>query len=415
MLDGSKSLLYAESDETTSYDRRIRAVAYYPTVFNQLFNFIPRHVLEKASLRYGGDRYVKGFTTWRHFLVLLYAQVTMKQSLREIETGLATQRPKLYHLGLRAVARSTLSDAMARRDPAIFEALFNAILGRTAHVAPRHRFQFKNPLRSIDSTTIDLCLSMFDWAKFRTTKGAIKLHCHLDHCGHIPAFLLIEEGRFHDITVARQQMELVPESIYCFDRGYTDFKWLYSLDKQGVFFVTFARKNMRFRVTGQHPRTHRRGIENDQYIQLTGQNSSRRYPSTLRLVSYRDPETNKLYRFLTNNFKLAAATIAEIYRQRWQIEIFFRWIKQNLKIKTFLGTSRQAVMAQVWVAMIYYLLLSYIKFLNRCNHSITELTRRIKEALMHRFDLMELLTLNVSDRPPGNQFIDDYQLVFNFT
>ena len=389
-------------------------MAYYPTVFNQLFNFIPRYALEKASLQHGGDRYVKGCTSWRLGLGRLCARVCKKQSLREIETGLATQQPKLYHLGLRAVARSTLSDAMARRNPAIFEALFDAILSRTAEVVPRHRFRFKNPLRSVDSTTIDLCLSMFDWAKFRTTKGAIKLHCHLDHGGHIPAFVLLEEGRFHDITVAREQMELTPDSIYSFDRGYIDFKWLYSLDKQGVFFVTFAKKNLTFKVTGQHPRTHRRGVENDQYIQLTGRNSSRRYPDTLRLVTYRDPETNKLYRFLTNNFKLAATTIAEIYHQRWQIETFFRWIKKNLKIKTFLGTSRQAVMAQVWVAMIYYLLLSYIKFLSRCAYSITEITRRIKETLMHRMDLMELLAINVSDRPPGKQFIDDYQLAFNF-
>jgi len=390
-------------------------VAYYPTVFNQLFNFIPRHALERVSRQLSGDRYVKGFTSWRQFLVLLYAQVSSKQSLRDIESGLLAQHSKLYHLGLQPVRRSTLADAMARRDPAIFEGLFYAILERTAQLAPKHRFRFKNPLHSIDATTIDLCLSVFNWAKFRTTKGAIKLHCQLDHRGHIPAFVSMSDGKTHEITVAREQMELIPDSIYCFDMAYIDFAWLHSLDKQGVFFVTRAKDNMAFRVTGQHHRTQRPSVLEDQHIELTGWKSSRRYPSRLRLITYRDPTTGKIYRFLTNNFHLAAATIAEIYRQRWQIETFFRWIKQNLKIKTFFGTTRNAVMAQVWVAMIYYLLLAYIKFLSRCKNSITEITRRIRETLMHRLDLLELLAMKTTDKPPGDIPVDDSQLTLALT
>lgn len=368
-------------------------MAHQNTIFNQLFNFIPRHVFSRVVGQLKADRYTKSFTAWQQFLVLLYAQVSGKDSLRAIESGLLAHHSRLYHLGLPAVARSTLADALQRRPCAIFETLFYALLCRAQTVAPRHQFRFKNPLFTFDSTTIDLCLSIFDWARFRKQKGAIKLHCQLDHRGHLPTFLVMTHGLGHDLTVARHHFQPVSDSIYCFDRAYLGLPWLHQLHRDGAFFVTRALKHQSYRVVGQQAPSVSRGILADQIIELEGSVSRRKYPDPLRLVTFRDPDSHRLYRFLTNHFHLAATTIAEIYRQRWQIEIFFKWIKQNLKIKTFLGTSRNAVMAQIWVAMIYYLLLSYIKFLSRIPFSITELTRRIQDTLMHRLDLLEVLAL----------------------
>jgi hypothetical protein len=382
-------------------------VAHQNTVFNQLFNFIPRHRFESAVRGAEADRYVKRFSAWQQLLVLLYAQITGKDSLREIESGLMTHSVRLYHLGLHGVARSTLSDAMKRRDACVFEALFYAILERAQALAPRHKFRFKNPLYTFDSTTVDLCLSTFDWARFRKQKGAIKLHCQLDHRGHLPVFVVMTDGKGHDLSVAREHFEICPDSIYCFDRAYLALKWLDSFEKQGAFFVTRAHHKQAYRVTGQHSQPPQKHVLSDEIIELEGFYSRRKYPRSLRLIAVYDAETDRTYQFLTNNFYLAASTIAEIYRQRWQVELFFKWIKQNLKIKTFLGTSRNAVLAQVWVAMIYYLLLAYIKFLSRVKHSITELSRRIREAIMHRLDLLELLA--VHRIPRYDRFSDLYE------
>lgn len=369
-------------------------MAYDPTVFNQLFNFIPRHDFEHQATRLGADRYVKYFTAWQEFLVLLYAQATGKDTLREITTGLLTHQAKLYHLGLQPVPPSTLADALQRRDPALYESLFYAILQRVKSISPRHRFRFRNPLYTLDSTTIDLCLATFNWARFRTQKGAIKLHYRLDHAGHLPAFLILTDGKGHDLTTMRTHLTPQPDSIYCFDLAYFGLQWLFSIDQQGAFFVTRAKTHQSFTVTGQQPADAKKGILADQTIVLAEYRSFAKYPQPLRLITYQDPRTGLTYRFLTNHLRLTAATIAEIYHQRWQIELFFKWIKQNLKIKTFLGTSRNAVLTQVWVAMIYYLLLAYIKFRSRCPLSLTDVCRRVHDALMSRLDLIELLALS---------------------
>jgi hypothetical protein len=368
-------------------------MGYEPTVFNQLFNFIPRHVFEKSVDSYGSDRYAKSFKAWHQFLLLLYAQATGKQSLREIEGGLQLHQAKLYHLGLKQVARSTMADGMERRDCRLFEELFYAMVRQTSRKAPCHSFRFKNPLYSIDATTIDLCLSVFDWAKFRKQKGAIKLHCQLNHNGHIPSFIHISDGKMHDVKAVEGFFTLSPDSIYCVDKAYVSYDWLHSIHKTKAFFVTRAKTNMAYRITGQHSAGGKKGVLSDLIIKLNGPISSRKYPSRMRMVVFKDEEAGKIYRFITNNFRLAAATIAAIYKQRWQIELFFKWIKQNLKIKTFLGTSKNAVMAQVWVAMIYYLLLAYIKFMSRTKLSLTAFARRVKEGLMMQFDLLELLCL----------------------
>ena len=380
-------------------------MGYQPTVFNQLFNFIPRHVFEKSAKHHGADRYAKTFKAWHQFLLLLYAQSTAKQSLRDIVGGLQLHRSKLYHLGLKPVPRSTVADGMERRDSKVFEELFHAMVRKTSAQAPGHRFRFSNPLYSIDATTIDLCLSVFDWAKFRKQKGAIKLHCQLDHAGHIPSFVHISDGKMHDVKATEGFFSLSPDSIYCFDKAYVSYEWLHSIHKTKAFFVTRAKTNMDYHITGQHSEGGKKGVLSDRIIKLSGHISSRKYPSRMRLVAYKDEETGKVYHFITNNFRLAASTIAAIYKQRWKIELFFKWIKQNLKIKTFLGTSRNAVMAQIWVAMIYYLLLAYIKFMSKTRLSLTDFARRVKEGLMMQMDLLELLCLVKSNpfKPPDGQ------------
>jgi len=374
-------------------------MGYEPTVFNQLFNFIPRYTFQKAADRLGSDRYAKSFRAWPQFLVLLYAQATGKQTLRELTGGLQVHASRLYHLGLKPTPRSTIADGLSRRNSNLFEEMFRELVHRTARLAPKHRFRFRHPLYSLDATTIDLCLSVFDWAKFRKQKGAVKLHCQLDHSGHIPVFAHISDGKMHDAKAAREFFSITPDSIYCVDRGYIDFEWLHSIEKQDAFFVTRARSNMDYRITGQHSEGGKRGVLSDRIIQLNGPASSQKYPNRMRLITFKDEESGAMYRFMTNHFRLAASTVAEIYKQRWQIELFFKWIKQNLKIKTFLGTSKNAVMAQIWTAMIYYLLLSYIQFMTKAPMSLTTMARRIKDGLMMRMDLMELFCLN-PDKPP---------------
>lgn len=364
------------------------------TVFSELLKLIPRFQFDNAVNRYRGDRYTKSFSCWRQFITLLYAQISQKDSLRDIETGLSTQSNRWYHLGLNRVCRSTLSDANNRRDYRVFEDLFYALLKRCKDLTPKHKFRFKNPLYSLDATTIDLCLSVFPWAKFRTAKGAIKLHCQYDHSGALPSFMVITDGKRHEARVVKEHaFPLKPDSIVSVDRGYLDFKWLYSLTLKKVWFVTRGKKNFKYEFIGQHQEPKGKGVLQDQRVRLTGYYASRNYPEVLRRIEFYDEEKDKVLVFLTNNFKFAASTIAAIYKSRWQIELFFKWIKQNLKIKSFLGTSKNAVMSQVWVAMCCYLLLTYIKYQSRYRGALLELSRVIRETLMDRKTLLDILTL----------------------
>lgn len=370
-------------------------MAHYNTIMNQLLTHIPRHQFETLLHHGGGDRYVKTFTTWNQFSVLLYAQASGKDSLRDIQNATAAQQNKLYHLGLPGVVcRSTLADANKKRDWRIFEGLFYRLLERCQSLTPKHKFKFKNPLHTLDSTVIDLCLSAFPWARFRTTKGALKLHCQLDHAGNIPSFVVVTDGKRHDISVAREVFALVPDSIYCFDKGYTDFAWFRQIQDTGAFFVTRAKDNLAYHFTGQQETMKNKGVLMDAFIELTGFYAQQEFPQPLRLIRYYDEETDRTFEFLTNNFRLAAVTVAQIYKARWQIEAFFKWIKQNLKIKTFLGTSQNAVLSQIWVAMCYYLLLAYIKYQTKSIYSLFYLHRLIKETLLDRVSLIDLLNLN---------------------
>lgn len=368
---------------------------HYNTVFNDLLDLYPRHRFESAVESLGADRYVKSFTTWQQFVALLYAQASGKNSLREIETGLLSQSNRLYHLGLDGkVARSTLSDANANRPWKVYEHLFYAMLERCRDLTPSHKFRFKNPLYSLDATSIELGLSAFPWAQYAKRQGAIKLHYQFDHAGQLPVFLTITDARSQEITVAREALTIVPDSIYCFDRGYTDYSWYRRITDGGAFFVTRARKTAVLRHIGQQERPQPKGVFADVTVETDGYYARKDYPYPLRLISYFDSATGKYLEFLTNNFVLSAATIAAIYKARWQIEIFFKWIKHNLKIKSFLGTSQNAVMTQVWVAMCYYLVLAYVKYQTRYRQSLFYLHRIVKETLLQRAKIVDLLRLN---------------------
>lgn len=363
------------------------------TIFSELLKLCPRYHFDKAVERYQGDRYVKTFTTWQQFTAILYSQITQKDSLRDIVTGLSAHAARWYHLGLTGIHKSTLSDANAKRDYQIFEGLFYQLLTRCKNLTPKHKFRFKNPLYTIDATTIDLCLSVFPWAKFRTTKGAIKMHCLYDHAGALPTFLTVTDGKKHDVQVVKDNtFPLLSDSIVSIDKAYIDYKWLNSLDEQGVWFVTRAKTNIDYVVVGQHLISSRR-VLSDERISLQGQMTKTKYARELRLIRYYDEERKRTLTFLTNNFKLAATTIAQIYKSRWQIELFFKWIKQNLKIKSFLGTSKNAVLTQIWVAMCYYLLLTYIKYQTKYGFSLLQLSRVIREMIFERKALIDILTL----------------------
>ena len=362
-------------------------MAHYNTLFHQLLQLVPRHYFENIVNRLCGNRYIKSFSCWNQLTTLLYAQVSGKDSLRDIVNGMGVNSSKLYHVGLKKVRRSTLSDANTRRPHKIYEELFYKMLGRCKSITPKHKFKFKNPLYSLDATFIQLCFTSFPWTKYSKTKGAIKLHYGFDHSGNIPDFLVVTNAKKHDSTIIKKNMPIVPDSIYCFDRGYVDYLLFSKLHKAKAFFVTRAKKGMSYRIVGQHTETLKKGILSDEIIMLNND----KYETTLRLIRYYDHETDKLFEFLTNNFKLAPYTITQIYKARWQIEAFFKWIKQNLKIKSFLGTTENAVLTQIWVAMCYYLLLAYIKYQTKYAHSLFYLHRIIKDTLLERFTIIDLL------------------------
>ena len=282
-------------------------------------------------------------------MALFFGQLTGQHSLRDLITTLDAGRKKLQQVGLGAVSRSTLADANRKRPQEIFGELFCCLYQRCRRQAPGQRFAFRHRVYSLDATVIDLCLKVFDWAKFRKRKGAIKLHLILDHAGHIPSFCVMTPGREHEIEVARGQ-RYEPDSILTFDRAYVDYHWFDQLHRQGVYFVTRQKRNARYRVLERRPVGPQPGVTSDQVIRLTGK-AAGCLSTPLRRIGYRDPETRQFYVFLTNLFHLTVGEVSAIYKARWQIELFFKWVKQHLKIKSFLGTTANAVMTQVWVAL----------------------------------------------------------------
>ena len=385
-------------------------MGHYNTLFGHLLGQLPRHQFENLVSKYQGDRYAKKLSTWNQLSVLLYAQCGGHQSLRDIETGMLGQRSKLYHLGLPdKICRNTLSHANSKRDWRIYQEFFYKLLSRCKDLTPKHRFRFKNPLYAFDATTLSLCLSVFPWARIKHKKGAIKMHFQLDYAGEIPVFMVVTKGDKSDISVAKRNFPISRDSIYCIDRGYFDYGWFRHIDGQGAYFVTRSKKRVRYEVVGQHRDfTGKAGIVSDKIVQI----NPRKYPRWLRIVRYYDAKRDETFDFLTNNLQLPGKTIADIYKARWQIEAFFKWIKQNLKIKTFLGTSQNAVLTQIWAAMCYFLLLAYLKYQTKYAHSLYYLHRLIRAGLFMNLTFIDLL--NLSQGRLGRVRDDDLQLSFAF-
>lgn len=369
-------------------------MSYSNTVFNQLLQFVPKDKFSQFVAQNEADKYVKKMTAWNQFIVLLYAQATGKESLREIETGFNTHNETWYHLGANTAARSSISDANSRRNYQIFEKLFYSLLTQCQEITPEKNFSFDNPLYTFDASVISLCLSVFDWAKYSKTKGALKLHLLLNNRTAIPELINITEGKTADITAIKQiSLNLEKGSILVFDRGYIDYSWWKKLNSDGIYFVSRTKEKQNIFVIGQHQTLLEPDIIADEEVIFGDYHAMKVYPDKLRRIRYYDQKSQKEYSYLTNNFELTASQIASIYKARWQIELFFKWIKQNLKIKTFLGTSKNAVLTQIWIAMIYYLLLAYIKFQTKFKKSLLELTRMIKETLLFRRSIIDLLSL----------------------
>jgi IS4 transposase len=333
------------------------------TLFAQLMDFLPWKTFHRIVDRHDGDRYVKTMTCAEQFRVMAFAQLTYRESLRDIEVCLSAQSAKLYHMGFRQeIKRSTLADANEARDWRVHAAFAQHLI---AHARKLYHddslgFELENTAYALDSTTIDLCLSVFPWAPFRTTKAAVKMHTLLDLRGNIPTFIHISDGKLHDVNVLDV---LVPEAgaIYIMDRGYLDFERLHAMHLANAFFVTRAKSNTRLRRVYSAATDRSTGILCDQTVALVGYYSRRDYPIHLRRTRFKDPETDKTFVFLTNNFALPAATICALYKARWQVELFFKWIKQHLRIKKFYGTSENAVKSQIWIAVSVYVLVAIVK------------------------------------------------------
>jgi Domain of unknown function (DUF4372)/Transposase DDE domain len=333
------------------------------TVFAQLIEYLPSKEFQKCVARYSGDSRFRGFSCWDQLLAMSFAQLTYRESLRDIEACLRSMSGKLYHMGLRGkVARSTLGDANEAHDWRIYADFAQVLIGiaRPLHARDPIGVDLSQSLYALDSTTIDLCLSLFPWAKFRRRKAAVKMHTLLDLHGNIPTFISITDGKVHDVNILD---EIMPEAgaFYVMDRGYVDFERLYVFTLSAAFFVVRSKSNVILQRRYSHPVDRTTGVRSDHTVILTAIGSATVYPDALRRVSYLDVETRKRFKFLTNNFTLPALTIAQIYKSRWQVELFFKWIKQHLRIKAFYGTSENAVKTQIWIAVSVYVLVAIIR------------------------------------------------------
>ena len=363
------------------------------TVFSQLMSFIPEYEFSKCVNKYKGDYRVRQFTCREHFYVMSFAQITFREGLRDIEACFTAFSKKLYHSGIKGIIpRSTLADANEKRDWRIY-ADFAQVLIKQARELYIEDNEFKieidNIAYALDSSTIDLCLSLFPWAKFRKKKGAVKINTLLDLRGSIPVFIDITEGACHEVNVI-DTLPIEPGSIYVMDKGYVDYYRLYTyITEQHAFFVTRARTNMAYRRVYSRKVDKTTGLIYDQSIKLTGYYKKKEYPEYLRLIKYRDADTGIVYIFLTNNFKLEALIIAQLYKERWKVELFFKWIKEHLRIKSFYGNSRNAVYCQIWIAICTYLLVAIVKNKLKLNQSL--------------YTLLQVLSLSMFEKTPINK------------
>jgi len=375
------------------------------TILRQITQMISRYDFEKAVLDGKGRHFTLSFSYWSHLVAMLFGQLSEQLSLRDLVLNLSRQAHRFYHLGLTKICRSTFSDANNHRPSAIYERLFYILLDRySCHFKGNNR-KLKNKLYSVDSTVIDLCLSLFGWAKFRTTKAGIKLHTRLDHDGYIPSFAVITNAQTHDSRV-KQMFDLPAGSIVTFDKGYNDYSLFNLLNNKGIIFVTRQKNNAKYKIIKRCKTNRKQGVTSDHWIEFTGYYSKQKCSIKLRRIRYIDKETGKIYLFLTNDFQHAASTIADIYKQRWQIELFFKALKQNLVIKTFWGTSQNAVHSQIWVALIIYLLMSVLKYKYKIAASVGKLIQRIRTFVFERDDILRFL----KDQIPIPAQIDSFHL-----
>jgi hypothetical protein len=366
------------------------------TLFAQIMDFLPWKTFHRIVNRYDGDFRIRTLSCAEHFRILAFAQLTYRESLRDIETCLSAQANKLYHMGIReAVSRSTLADANANRDWRIYAEFAQRLINqaRQLYASEDLGLDLTNTVYALDSTTIDLCLSVFPWANFRTTKAAVKLHTLLDLRGSIPSFINISDGKMHDVKALDL---LIPEpgAIYVMDRGYVDFARLYALHLSGAFFVTRAKSSLDAHRVYSATTDRTIGIICDQTIALDGFYAKKDYPQQLRRIRFNDPETGKTLVFLTNNFTLSSQTICALYKNRWQVELFFKWIKQHLRIKRFYGTSENAVKSQIWIAVSVYVLIAIIKKQLNLNASLYTVLQILSVTLFEKIPIQQALTIN---------------------
>lgn len=363
-------------------------------VFSQVMDHLPMHIFHRCVSRYQGNHKVKDFKCLDHYLCMAFAQLTYRESLRDIEACLRAQKPKLYHMGIRApVSRNNLANANKVRDWRIYADFAHALIhiARKLYQGDSFGVDLDQTVYALDSTTIDLSLSLFPWAVFRQTKAAVKLHTLLDLRGALPAFIHISDGKLHDVNILDI---LIPEpgAFYIMDRGYLDFTRLYTITRGLAFFVTRAKSNFQFQRIYSHPIDKITGLKCDQTVVLTGHYSRKGYPEKLRRIKYYDAETEKTFTFLTNNFSLPALTITQLYRCRWQVELFFKWIKQNLRIKSFYGTTENAVKVQIWIAISVYVLVAIIK--KKLNLD------------MNLYTILQVLSITVFEKTPLYQVLN---------
>jgi len=379
-------------------------------VFAQVMEHLPLHTFRRIVTRYAGERKVKSFSCLDQFLCMAFAQLTFRESLRDIEACLRAQQSKLYHLGIRStVARNTLANANAVRDWRIYADFAQSLIGiaRSLYVDEPFGVDLQDTVYALDTTTIDLCLSVFPWAPFQQSKAAVRLHTLLDLRGNIPTFIHISGGKLHEVNILDQ---LVPEpgAFYVMDRGFFDYARLYRFEQASSFFVIRAKTRMQAQRRYSHRVDRTTGLLCDQTICLTGNYAPRRYPDPLRRIRFKDPATTKTLIFLTNNFTLPARTITELYRCRWQVELFFKWIKQHLRIKAFFGTSENAVKCQIWIAVSTYVLVAIVKKRLQLSASLYQILQILSLTMFERTPLHQLLTQTATDE---NNTVLDKQLI----
>ncbi len=384
--------------DQTQQQQRTQALSHHNTAFQQLLKPLSRHEFEALAKQHHIGQKLRSTSRWDQFIGMAMSQLSGRQSLRDIQANLEAQQHKLYHLGAKPIARTTLARLNEKQPAELYEALFYKLLGRCKSQPGKHKFRFKNPLYSLDASALDLSMKLFPWAAHRDDAANVKLNVGLNHATDIPEFVALSDGNENDMVEGRK-FQFPRGSIVAFDKGYVDYQWFANLTNQGVSFVTRLRAKAVYRIVERREVHSGSGVTSDQIIELNSKHAIERGAPRLRRIGYRDKETGKFYQFLTNNFRLCATTIAAIYKDRWKVELFFKAIKQNLKIRAFVGTSKNAVLTQVWIALITYLLVSFARHSAKEGWTVQRMLRVLQLNLFERKALKEIL----NPSPPPNQ------------